>query len=79
MQAAGGKAEMGDVVNLNQFRKRRERDRKASRAAENRAHHGTSAAKRRLMETEAARRRKELEGKRLERDDNNKDGEDPGS
>jgi hypothetical protein len=37
---------MGDVVNLNRFRKRREREAKAEAAAQNRAIHGRSAAER---------------------------------
>lgn len=74
---ADGKADMGDVVNLNQFRKRRERDRKVARATENRARHGISTAKHRLTKAEAERRRKELESKRLQRPDSNQDDTDP--
>ncbi len=47
---------MADVVNLNRFRKRRERDARAESAAHNRVTHGRSAVER---EASAELRRRE--------------------
>ncbi|MCW5750649.1 MAG: DUF4169 family protein [Alphaproteobacteria bacterium] len=56
---------MGDVVNLNQFRKRRARDEAERRASENRTRHGRSKAERRIATTEKAREDKALDGRRI--------------
>ena len=57
---------MTEVVNLNRFRKAKKREQEQRRAAENRVAFGRSNADRRLNETEEERRRRELEGKRLD-------------
>lgn len=56
---------MGDVVNLNQYRKQRERSSRESRAAENRVRHGKTKADRIMNEREQAQLDQDLEGKRL--------------
>ena len=59
---------MGDVVNLRQFRKRRARQDKADKAAENRRKHGRAKSE---VETEVRRREREekrLDDKRLDDD-----------
>lgn len=56
---------MGDVVNLNQFRKQRARASAERQAAENRTRHGRSKLERQLAKTERTREQQELEGKRL--------------
>jgi len=57
---------MGEVVNLNQFRKKRERDGKSRQAAENRARSGQSRGERALRKKDAQQEEFEAEGKRLE-------------
>jgi hypothetical protein len=60
---------MGDVVNLNRFRKAaKKRDDKA-RAAANRALYGTPADERDRLEAERARAGRDLDGHRIETDD----------
>ncbi len=56
---------MGDVVNLNQYRKQRERSSRETRAAENRVRHGKSKADRMMHERERARLDQDLQGKQL--------------
>lgn len=56
---------MGEVVNLNQYRKERARARKRQRASRNRIRHGLSKAERDEARVIDERRNKELEGKRL--------------
>ena len=58
---------MGDVVNLNHYRKRRERLRAGRRAAENRERLGRTKLERDTATTEAERRHREHDGKRVER------------
>ena len=58
---------MGDVVNLNRFRKERGRAAKARRSVENRARAGRGKAERRATGAEAARTDAALDGKRIER------------
>ncbi len=58
---------MGDVVNLNQYRKRRERLRAEGRGAENRARIGRTKLERDTATNEAERRQRKLDGKRIER------------
>ncbi|MFN4088601.1 MAG: DUF4169 family protein [Alphaproteobacteria bacterium] len=57
---------MTDLVNLNRFRKQRERDEKARRAAENRAKHGRTKAERGREVEDARRRDADLDGKLIE-------------
>ena len=56
---------MGDVINLNQYRKRRERDEKSRKARENRAKFGRPGAHKAAQRNEAEKARGELEHKRL--------------
>jgi hypothetical protein len=57
---------MATVVNLNRFRKAKKRTENERRAAENRAAFGRGKSERRLLESEKDRRRRELEGTRLD-------------
>ncbi len=59
---------MGDVVNLNQYRKERSRRRDGARAGENRVRHGLSPSERSTNRYERERLEHDLEGKRLESD-----------
>ena len=58
---------MGDVVNLNRFRKAKARTETAATSAANRAKHGRTAAEREKDEKTEARRRALLDG--AKRDD----------
>ncbi len=58
---------MGDIVSLNQFRKRRERELKETRALRNRVESGQSRADRDALRREIEQRRRELDGKRFDR------------
>ena len=57
---------MGDVVNLNGFRRRKERQGAERKAAENRAKFGRTGAEKALLRTEVERDKKDLDGKRLD-------------
>ena len=57
---------MTSVVNLNRFRKEKQRAAKEQRAAENRALHGRSKKERRAGADERQRAQRELGGKRLD-------------
>ncbi|EWY38189.1 hypothetical protein N825_14880 [Skermanella stibiiresistens SB22] len=57
---------MGDVVNLNRFRKAREKSQKEAQAAANRAKHGRTKDQRATERDEEARRARELEGKKID-------------
>ena len=57
---------MGDVVNLNQIRKRRERAAADQHAQQNRIRHGRSKDDRLNAKRESDKARKELDEKRLE-------------
>lgn len=57
---------MGDVVNLNQYRKERSRRKDRKRATENRARHGLSQTERSTNHRERERLEQNLEGKRLD-------------
>ena len=59
---------MGDIVNLNSFRKRKQKARAERLAAEHRIKFGRSSGEKSLLRREAERDKKELEAKRL--DDN---------
>jgi hypothetical protein len=58
---------MGDVVNLNDYRKRLAKRRAGERASENRARHGLSRGQRRGAAADAERFKAGLDGNRLER------------
>ncbi len=58
---------MGNIVNLNQFRKRRERDLKEARAQRNRVNSGQAKVDRDALRREIEQRRRELDGKRFDR------------
>jgi len=57
---------MGDVVNLNQFRKKRDRAVKAQQRAVNRARTGRTKADRQMTQAEAAQGESALDGKRID-------------
>jgi hypothetical protein len=57
---------MADIINLRQVRKQRARAAEDAQAAANRQRHGRTKGERRAAETEDERRRRDLEGKRLE-------------
>lgn len=63
---------MGDIVNLNQFRKRRELELKKKRRLGDRATAGLKKAERNALRNEVEQRRRELDGKRFD----NSPGED---
>ncbi len=65
-RALGAGPVMGEIVNLNQFRKRRERSAAEQRAQHNRVRHGRSKDERTKAEREAEKAAKDLEDKRLE-------------
>ena len=58
---------MGNIVNLNQFKKRRERGLKEQRAQRNRVKSGQAKADRDSLCREIEQRRRELDGKRFDR------------
>ena len=58
---------MGDVVNLNQYRKKAERAEKEQRAALNRARTGRTKADRQVTRKDSNQRDAGLEGKKLDR------------
>ncbi|GEM_PF-2937910 len=70
MPAAGHLGEsqrnMGDIVNLNQIRKRRERAAAEQRARENRIQHGRSKDDRVKVLREAEKAQRELDDKKLD-------------
>lgn len=57
---------MGDVINLNRYRKERQRTAAGGRAAANRVRHGLTAAERARMAREKAEAKRLLDGKRLD-------------
>ena len=57
---------MGEIVNLNRFRKQRDRDEKARTAATNRAKHGRTKEEKAHEDAEAERRDKDLDNKHIE-------------
>ena len=59
---------MGDVVNLRQFRKRRARQEKADKAAENRRKHGRAKSEVKIEVRERERVEKCLDDKRFDDD-----------
>lgn len=71
---------MGDIVNLNQFRKARRKADKERKAAENRVHFGRTRAQRALDQSEIAARKKSLDQRKLDGtgDEDGPDGEKAG-
>jgi hypothetical protein len=57
-----------NVVNLNRFRKKKQRDEKAKQAEINRIRHGRTQAEKDRERTERERAARAIDGKRLERD-----------
>ncbi len=57
---------MGEIVNLRQARKRREREREALAAAENRAAFGVTKAERRKTEAERDKASRTLDAHRID-------------
>lgn len=57
---------MGDVVNLNKFRKARDRQTAESIAAENRVRFGQPKDVKAKLRTEAEQTQKDLDGKRVD-------------
>lgn len=57
---------MGDIVNLNRFRKARRRDEQARQAAANRARHGQSKVDKLTAARENELQRRRLDGQRLD-------------
>jgi hypothetical protein len=62
-----------NVVNLNRFRKKKQREEKAKQAEINRIQHGRTNAERERDRVERERAWRGMEGKRLERDPENAD------
>jgi hypothetical protein len=60
---------MGDVVNLRRARKRKERQREEAVAAERRIVFGQTKAERRLIESERAKAKRDLESHGIARPD----------
>ena len=56
---------MGDVINLNQYRKAKARAEKEKAAAENRVRHGRTRVEEQTTQRELTRQAVELDGKRL--------------
>ena len=67
---------MGDVVNLNQFRKKRDRAAKAQQRAANRARTGRTKAERQATQIEASRGDGALDGKRIDHEPDEPEGGD---
>lgn len=57
---------MGDLVNLNKYRKRRQRSEAAKQASENRVRFGRKKAERATIRAEQDRQNWDLDGKRLD-------------
>lgn len=57
---------MGDVINLNKFKKRKRKTERESKAAQNRLKHGESKAERALREKREAAEAKKLDGHKLD-------------
>lgn len=60
---------MGDLVNLRQVRKNKQRDQKAKKADQNRALHGRTRHERTLTDAERKQAEKRLEGHQRSTDD----------
>lgn len=64
---AKGRFTMGDIVNLNKYRKQRRRLEAARQASENRAQFGRDKAERATTQADRERQAKTLDGQRLDR------------
>ncbi len=64
---------MGDVINLRQFRKAKERAAKEKAAKENRAKHGTTKAERSLTKASEEKEDAKLAGHRLTGEDDDRE------
>ncbi len=64
-----GNKTMGDVINLNRYRKAKARAEKERLAAENRVRHGRTRADEKVTKAEQDRGAAELDGKRLTDED----------
>ncbi|MEE3626917.1 DUF4169 family protein [Nitrospirillum sp. BR 11752] len=60
---------MGDVVNLNRFRKQKAKEERAAKAAENRVVHGRTKAERTAEQQRQDRQTADLDGKHLNPDE----------
>jgi len=58
-------ARMGDIVNLNKFRKKREREERQAESANNSARSGRSKADRAATAQDSGREKADLDGKRM--------------
>ena len=65
---------MGDVVNLNQYRKKRERAERAQKRAANRARSGRTKAEKQVSQAEGTRGDAVLDGKRLDHEADEPEG-----
>ena len=65
---------MGDVVNLNQFRKKRDRAAKAEKRAVNRARSGRTKVERQMTQAEAVQGEATLDGKRIDHEPDEPEG-----
>ena len=65
---------MGDVVNLNQFRKKRDRAARAHQRAANRARTGRTKAERQATQAEAVRGDGALDSKRIDHEPDEPEG-----
>ena len=66
---------MGDIVNLNQFRKKRDRASKARRRAAQRARTGRTKGERQATQAESTRSDAALDGKRIESMPDDREGD----
>jgi hypothetical protein len=66
--ANGGNEEMAEIVNLNRYRKAREKERAKMAAEENRTRFGRNKAEKRAEADERDRKERELDGMRQEDD-----------
>jgi len=60
---------MGDVVNLNKYRKKKAREEREKRAEQNRLKHGLSPSEHALRERKKQLEDKRLDGHKLDRDE----------
>ena len=58
---------MGDIVNLNKFRKQKSRDTREKQADENRIKFGLAKAQKKLNKTEAEKSKTKLDQKKLDK------------
>lgn len=66
---APGTTNMGDIVNLNLFRKKKERLEREEKSAANRARSGVDKKTKRGIVSKRQQTKKNLDGKRLEKGD----------